>query len=130
EAGGELVAEVALERLGDRALGVAVELQPAGADDRHLAREPLLEDELGLEPADELGEPLAHDGDRAVVVRAQARGEGLDGDAGRGDLVHRRAGEALAREQLHRRVANRDAGRALLALPQTSHGPECSTPSI
>ena len=66
--------------VGDDALDVAVELQPAGADDRDLAAEPQLEDELGLEPAGELAEPGADDGDRRLVggTLAQARGERVD----------------------------------------------------
>jgi hypothetical protein len=140
EPGGELLveAEFGVKRVGDGALGGAEELQPAGSDHRHLASEPLLEDELGLEPAGELVEPGAHDGDGGLVVGALAQtgAERVDGgagfaeddlllgrevaedrrarDVGRvGDLVDRRSSEALAGEQLHRRVADRVARRAL-----------------
>ena len=83
EACGELVPELGLERDGDDALGLAEELQAAGADDRDLAGEPVLEDELGLEPAGELGQPLAHDRDRALVLALQAGGKALDRGARR-----------------------------------------------
>jgi hypothetical protein len=82
EPGGELLfeTELGVKRVGDGALGVAEELQPAGSDDRYLARESLLEDELGLKPAGEIGEPGAHDGDGGLVVwaRAEAGGELVD----------------------------------------------------
>src|ERR1700742_1776554 len=41
--------ELGLEGVGDGVLDLAVQLQPPGADARHLAREPELEEELGLD---------------------------------------------------------------------------------
>jgi AcrR family transcriptional regulator len=129
----ELVLQQRLARevpvVGARRLQLFSEAERAIADS--------LEAELGAE------QPLA--ARLAAAALAQARAEQLDhggpvaedelllgrvvaehrraGDVGRlGDLVDRRGREALAGEQVHRGIAQRDAGRALLPLPEAGHG--------
>ena len=71
------------ERVGHGVLELAAELQPARADGRDLAREPELEDELGLEPARQLAQPRADGRDRVLARRRSASVAGQRTDGGR-----------------------------------------------
>jgi hypothetical protein len=55
---------------------------PGAPDDRHLAREPLLDDELGLEPSDELVALVAVVLAIAVLRRSHDAGGGRSAGAG------------------------------------------------
>ena len=65
-----------------------------------------------------------------VLLRREVAEDGRARDVGRlGDLVDRRAAEAVLGEQAHRAVMDRVARRLLLALPQTAHPGDTLTQS-
>src|SRR3954454_8038324 len=65
--------ELGLEGGGDDVFDLAIELEPACGHGVHLAAEAQLQEELGLQPAGQLAQPVANDRDRRALAGALAQ---------------------------------------------------------